>query len=400
MAILRKLKSKSNLIAFIILCLAFASLILLNNPISLSSKKPREAMYYEKLSDNKIQCQLCPRRCVVPEGGRGLCRVRENRGGTYYTLIYGAPCAVQIDPIEKKPFFHVLPSSGTFSIATAGCNLKCKFCQNWEISQVKPEETINYDMSPEDVVAMAERYGCQSIAFTYSEPTIFYEYMLEIAKLAKERDIMPVYHSNGFINPEPLRELCQYLEAANIDLKSFTNEYYEDICFGKLNPVLETLKILKEQGVWLEITNLVVPTLNDDPEEIKAMCQWIKDNLGPDVPLHFSRFYPMYKLKNLPPTPIKTLEKAREIALETGLHYVYIGNVPGHEGENTYCPDCGKLLIRRFGFSILENHINNGKCEYCGQEISGVWWKTEDTQSISKYPFAIKQSFERVLIGP
>lgn len=335
---------------------------------------PREAMFYEKFGEkNQVHCLLCPRNCVISPGQYGFCRARKNIDGKLYSLSYANPCAVHIDPIEKKPFSHYLPQTFSFSIASAGCNMRCLFCQNWNISQVKPEETYNYSLPPQLVVKMAKETECASIAYTYSEPTNFYEYMLDTAKIAKKEGIKNVYHSNGYINEEPLRELCKYLDAANIDLKGFSNEYYEKFCEANLEPVLETLKILKEEGVWLEITNLILPGQNDDPKMIKEMCLWIKKNLGTDVPLHFSRFYPMYKLQNLPPTPTKTLEEARDIALKCGLNYVYIGNVGGHPGEDTYCPKCKKKIIDRNGYKIIENNIVNGKCKYCGEKIAGIW---------------------------
>jgi len=341
--------------------------------VEVPSSHVREAMYYTTQLGNYVQCQLCPNRCVIKEGQRGICEVRENRGGKLYTLVYGNPVAVHIDPIEKKPFNHFLPATSALSLATAGCNLDCAYCQNWTISQARPEEVTSYDLPPEKVVELALEKGCESIAYTYTEPVIFYEYMLETSKLARAKGIRNVVITNGFINPEPLRELCQYVDAIRVDLKGFTEDFYHEVSQGELRPVLETLKIIQEEGVHLEIINLVVPTLNDGEEEIRQMCQWILENLGPDVPLHFTRFTPMYRLQNLPPTPVETLERAREIAIEEGLHYVYIGNVPGHPGENTYCPKCGKLLIKRMGFYVVENHIVDGKCEYCGEPIPGVW---------------------------
>ena len=329
--------------------------------------------YYQSLEDGKIQCRLCPRECIVPPGGRGFCGVRENRGGKYYSLVYGNPCAVHVDPVEKKPFFHLLPASTSFSIATAGCNFRCKFCQNWEISQVLPDDTYNYELPPDRVVELAKKAGSRSIAYTYVEPTIFYEYMLETARLAREEGILNVYHSNGFINPEPLLELCQYLDGANIDLKAFTEDFYLRMAQGRLAPVLRTLKTLKGKGIHLEITNLVIPTHNDTPETVRKMCAWIKDELGADTPIHFSRFYPLYKLRNLPPTPVTTLERNRKTAMDAGLEYVYIGNVPGHEGERTYCPRCKKLLIFRQGYSIGEVNLAKGKCKFCGKPIAGIW---------------------------
>ena len=335
--------------------------------------KAKRSPYFKSLENKKIMCTLCPRYCVVEDGKRGYCEVRENRGGIYYSLVYGNPCAVHIDPIEKKPFFHVLPSSKAFSLATAGCNFDCKFCQNWEISQARPEETFNYDMPPEKVIELAKEFGCLSIASTYVEPMIFYEYMYDIGRLAYKEDILNICHSNGFVNPGPLRALCRYLDAACIDLKAFSEGFYRDITEGRLSPVLETLKILKEEGVHTEIVNLVIPTKNDDLNMIKEMVNWIKKELGPDVPLHFTRFYPQYKLKNLPPTPVETLERAREIGLSEGLKYVYIGNVPGHPGENTYCPNCHKLIIWRLGYHIQELKLNEGRCAYCGYPIPGIW---------------------------
>ena len=325
------------------------------------------------LEGGEIQCELCPRRCRVSKGKRGFCRVRENRDGKYYSLVYGNPCAVHLDPIEKKPFFHLLPGTTSFSLATAGCNFQCKFCQNWEISQASPEDVYSYEMSPEVVVEKAKETGARSIAYTYVEPTIFFEYMVDTSLVAKKAGLLNVYHSNGFINPSPLRNLCKVLDAANIDLKGFTETFYRELCDGELSPVLETLKTLRKEKVHLEITNLVIPTKNDDLSVLKEMCLWVKKELGADTPIHFSRFYPLYKLKSLPPTPVSTLEKAREVALSTGLEYVYIGNIPGHEAENTFCPKCKKMIIQRTGYMIGEIHLKGGKCGYCGKPIPGIW---------------------------
>lgn len=333
----------------------------------------QEACFYDKLPGNEVQCRLCPWQCRIGNGELGFCRARKNIKGTLYALGYGAPCSIHIDPIEKKPFFNYYPAAEAFSLASAGCNLRCKFCQNWEISQVSPLDTDNFPLSPSDLVNQAMKEKCKIIAYTYSEPTNFYEYMLDICKLARKRGIKNVYHSNGYINPEPLKELSKYLDAANIDLKGFSEDYYQKICGAHLQPVLDSLVILKQKKVWLEITNLVIPQENDQPENIRKMCQWIIANLGPDVPIHFSRFYPTYQLKNVSPTPIKTLEMAREIALKEGLHYVYIGNVVGHPGENTYCPKCGKAVIKRVGYTILEMHLVKGACAYCGEPIAGRW---------------------------
>lgn len=334
----------------------------------------KEAMYYEKLPNNIVHCRLCPRNCIIPEGKRGFCNVRENRGGTLYTLVYAEPVTVNIDPIEKKPLFHFLPGSKAFSVATVGCNLRCKFCQNWQISQAKPGEVKSIHISPQELVLKAIETGSPVIAYTYSEPTIFYEYMLETAKIARKAGLKNVMHSAGFINPEPLKALCPYLDAANIDLKGFTQKYYEDMCLGNLDNVLESLKIIKQSGVHLEITNLVLAQLNDDPATVEKMCLWIRDNLGADTPLHFSRFWPMYKLAHLSPTPVEALERCRNIALKAGLKYVYIGNVPGNPAENTYCPKCGRPVVLRSGYTILEKNIDeHGRCKFCKQKIEGVW---------------------------
>ncbi len=333
----------------------------------------KEAMFYEKVDNNTIQCHLCPRNCILKNGMRGFCRAREPRNGKHYSLVYANPTAVHIDPIEKKPLFHFLPASTAFSIATAGCNLRCKYCQNWQISQLPPEETSNQYLPPRAVVEAAVKYKCSTIAYTYTEPSIFYEYMLDTAKIAKTSGIKNIYHSNGSLNPNPAEELAQYLDGANIDLKGFSQEFYSKISQGYLDTVLNTIKLLKKKSVQVEITNLIVPPLNDDMKSIRKMCQWIRDEVGRDTPLHFSRFSPTYKLKNLSPTPVKILEEARKIAMRERLQYVYIGNVPGHEGESTYCPRDGKMLIRRIGYKVLENNVVKGKCKFCGTEIAGVW---------------------------
>ena len=332
-----------------------------------------EAKYYKKLEHKEIECQLCPRKCRVGDRERGYCGVRENQKGGYYTLVYGLAPSFHKDPIEKKPFFHFLPGTDAFSIATAGCNLNCKFCQNWELSQARPEQTDNYELSPQTVVEYALKGNCPSIAYTYSEPTVFYEYMLDCAKLGKEKGVKSVMVSAGYIQPEPLIELCKELTAVKIDLKGFTEKYYQEICRGKLQPVLDCLKELKRIGIWHEIVYLMVPTLNDDMVDIKKMCLWILNNLGPDVPVHFTRFTPLYLLKNLPLTPVSSLEQAIKIAQGIGLKFVYIGNVPGHEGENTYCPKCKKTLIGRYGFSITQMNLQKGRCKFCGERIPGVW---------------------------
>ena len=333
----------------------------------------KEAMFYDKLPEKEIKCKLCPKECEIGDRERGWCGVRENRDGTYYTLVYGNPCTINPDPIEKKPFFHFLPGTWAYSIATAGCNLNCKFCQNWEISQSRPEDTKNYRLSPSDVAAEVKQFECKSVAYTYSEPTVYYEYMTDTAKLVRKAGIRNVVVSAGFINPEPLKLLCKNVDAIKIDLKSFRNEFYNKICSAELKPVLNTLKTIKASGVWCEIVYLVVPTLNDSDAELRDTARWIYDNMGPDVPFHLSRFSPMYQLKSLPPTKIERLNTARQMAMDIGLRYVYVGNVAGNPGENTYCPKCKKEAIRRQGYVIRQMNIVDGKCKWCGEKIPGVW---------------------------
>jgi len=335
-------------------------------------KWSKEAYHYSKIGNN-VKCYVCPNGCILENGERSVCRNKVNVNGKLYTLAYGNPCSVHIDPIEKKPLFHFLPTTTSFSIATAGCNFRCLNCQNWTISQSKPEDTTNYDMMPEKVVELALERGCASIAYTYSEPTAFYEYMYDTSKIAKGVGVKNVWVTNGYINEEALKDLCQYIDAANVDLKSFDEQIYNKLNSGMLNPILNTLKVLKNQGVWFEVTNLVVPTWTDDLDMIRDMCKWLKRNVGPDYPLHFSRFHPEYKLKHLPATPVKFLEDARQVAIEEGIKFVYIGNVPNHMAENTYCPKCEEILIERKGYTIVQNNLQNGVCKFCGEEIAGVW---------------------------
>ena len=366
-------KNKVLFVVKTVLLLMFVLVSFSNSEVS-AQRALKPALYWRKLDNKTVNCLLCPRKCIIPEGSRGYCGVRINKGGNLFTLAYNNPVAVVIDPIEKKPFFHVLPKTGALSIAVAGCNLRCLFCQNWHISQSRPDETINYDLTPEDIVALAKKYRTPSIVFTYTEPTVFYEYMLDIAKLAKKEGLFVGMHSCGYINPEPLKELLGYLDFVNVDLKAFSEEFYNQLSQGAhLQPVLTSLKTISDFGIHLEITNLIIPTRNDSPELIRAMCGWIRDNLGSHIPLHFSRFFPQYKLKNLPPTPINKLKEAYKLARESGLIYVYIGNVPGVKEESTFCPRCGKILIRRVGYSVLENNITKGKCRFCGEKIYGVW---------------------------
>jgi pyruvate formate lyase activating enzyme len=368
-------KSKLNILRLIFGLSLFCSLLAacFYLPVIFAQSPLKEALFYEKLENNTVQCHLCPRNCVIPDGRRGFCGVRENRGGTLFTLVFAKPVSIHIDPIEKKPLFHFLPSTTAFSIATAGCNLKCKFCQNWEISQFWPEDVDYVYLEPKDLVNKVLASGSPTIAYTYSEPTIFYEYMLETAKLAKASGLKNIMHSNGYINEQPLRQLAKYLDGANIDLKGFSDDYYSKFSEGTLAPVLKSLKVLKEEGVHVEITNLVLAGYNDDDATAVKMCLWLKENLGPDTPLHFSRFFPMYKLVSLNPTPVAALERLRKIAMDCGLRYVYIGNVGGHPAENTYCPKCKNLIVERRGYFVGQVNIIDGKCKFCGEEIPGVW---------------------------
>ncbi len=354
----------------IILILLVILLITLLMGIKKQSELLHKAMFYEKLKKNYVRCDLCPNNCVLKENETGTCGVRQNIGGDLYSLVYNQPVSIHIDPIEKKPLYHFYPGTNILSIATVGCNLRCNFCQNWTISQTRPDETTAYQATPEQIIEMAKEYDCQSIAFTYTEPTIFYEYMLDIAKLAKKEGLKTVLVTCGYINEKPLRELAKYIDAANIDLKGFSEEFYSTYTTGSLQPVLNTLQIAKEEGMFFEITNLVIPQANDDPVMIRAMCKWIKENIGDEYPLHFSRFFPQYKLTNRPPTPVKTLEMAYDIAREEGMKYVYIGNV-GNIGEDTYCPNCGKKIIDRSGYMIGDIYIKDGKCEFCEEDIFG-----------------------------
>jgi pyruvate formate lyase activating enzyme len=352
----------------------FASTIRASNRYEEDEFPLTEAMYYKQLPDIRVECELCPRVCKVADLERGYCGVRENRGGKYYTLVHSRVCSLNVDPIEKKPLFHYMPGTRAYSIATAGCNIECKFCQNWQISQFRPEQIDNIKLTPEEVIRFAKEKKCETIAYTYSEPVVFYEYMYDTARVGKREGVGSVMISNGYIKKEPLIELCKELSAVKIDFKAFTEKFYKETCSGELKPVLDTLLTLKEIGIWFELVVLIVPTLNDTGEEIKDMCSWINDNLGPDVPIHFSRFHPTYKIRNLPPTPVKTLEKARNIAIESGLNFAYTGNVPGHPGESTYCPDCKEVVIKRVGYTIIQYSLNGNACGNCKHPIPGVWY--------------------------
>jgi pyruvate formate lyase activating enzyme len=339
-----------------------------------TSAEPSRVLYCHTPHEScYVKCDLCPRGCVIAEGHRGECGVRENRGGVLHTTVFGNPCAVADDPIEKKPLFHFLPGSTALSIATAGCNLHCRYCQNWSISQSPPEKTENTDLPPQEVVEAARRAKAPTIAYTYSEPTVFYEYMLTTARLARDRGLRNVVISNGYINPEPLKALCRSVDAIKIDLKGVNERFYEQVCSGTLQPVMDSIQLIHEMGVHLEIVNLVVPTLNDDERELRELVRWVRDSVSPQIPLHFSRFHPMYKLNNLPSTPVDTLTWAWEMAREEGLHYAYVGNVMDHPGNHTYCPHCDYELITRMGYWVVEDRVREGKCAHCGAPVYGVW---------------------------
>jgi len=353
---------------------ALNALPALHSAADASSIEPKvEARWYEKLPYKKIRCLLCPRECLIDNLETGYCGVRTNREGVYYTLVHGNPVTFHNDPIEKKPLFHFLPGTKAFSLATVGCNVNCKFCQNWEISQVGPDQVPAYDFSPDAVVSAAKQSGSASIAYTYTEPVVFAEYVHDTAAVGRKRGLRSVMISNGYINPQPLTDLCQVLDAVKVDLKAFTQKFYTELVVGELKPVLDALQLLVKLKMWTEIVYLVIPGWNDDPGEIKEMAQWIKQDLNHFIPLHFSRFYPQYLLKNVPPTPISTLEKCHDICRREGLKYVYIGNVPNHKAEKTHCHNCNKIIVDRSGYLVESINIQSGKCAFCHTPIPGLW---------------------------
>ncbi len=330
----------------------------------------KEALHYTEKNDKSLECNLCPHNCWINDGQRGLCRVRENRGGKLYSMVYGKPCAVNVDPIEKKPLYHFLPGSRVYSIGTNGCNMRCMHCQNWDISTTGENEKYCYNTTPDNVITETADSGCGIIAYTYNEPTVNYEFVLEVSRESSRRGIKNVMVTNGYISIDPLRELFQYIDAANVDLKGFDPAFYQKICGAKLEPVLQNLAELKKMGVWIEITNLVIPGHNDKPGGILKMCDWIKSNLGTELPLHFSAFYPAHEMKDVDPTSLDTLNTAQQIARDTGFSYVYLGNagIPA----TTSCPECGKRVIDRKGHNIRNLLSKDGTCS-CGTEIPGVW---------------------------
>jgi len=343
----------------------------------------KEAMAYTKLNNNHVKCKLCPRACVIKSSKRGVCRVRENRDGTLFTLIYGLTTAESIDPVEKKPLFHFWPGSDTYSISTLSCTFFCPWCQNWEISQASPGEVYAQELSPDEIIEKTLKSGSSSISYTYNEPLLWYEFIYDVSKLAKENKIHNILVTNGYITEEALSPLISYIDAANVDIKGFTEHFYRTYCKGDLESVLLATKLMKKEGVHVEVTNLIIPGINDSLDEIRQLSIWIRDSLGRDCPLHFSRFFPRYKMINRTPTPFETLLNAKKIAEEEGLQFVYIGNVPG-EGENTYCPNCKHLLIRRMGFDVLKVDLaNRNTCPKCGFRINVVG--NADTRAFSRW---------------
>ncbi|QXE87404.1 AmmeMemoRadiSam system radical SAM enzyme [Geomonas nitrogeniifigens] len=333
----------------------------------------KEALFFEREEGNRVRCGLCRFRCRIADGARGICSVRENRGGTLYSLVYGKLCAEHVDPIEKKPLFHVMPGTRSYSIATVGCNFHCRHCQNYTISQVERDAPIaGTERTPLEVVQRARNADCLSISYTYTEPTIFFEFAYDTALLAKEAGLSNVFVTNGYISKEALSMIAPYLDAANIDLKGFSEGFYRDVVHARLSEVLDSIIEYRKQGIWVELTTLIIPGLNDSEAELQGIAEFIVTNLGIDTPWHVTQFYPTYKLTDRPRTPVETLRKAREIGRAAGLHYVYEGNVPGEGGENTWCPSCSALLIERYGFSIDTNRIRNGACPDCGTVIAGL----------------------------
>ncbi|MBS3905875.1 MAG: AmmeMemoRadiSam system radical SAM enzyme [Syntrophaceae bacterium] len=333
----------------------------------------RKAMFFKKVEGNLLQCELCFRRCLIPEGQRGFCRVRENQKGELRSLVYGRPVGLQIDPIELEPMYHMVPGHKNLCVYTASCNFRCKHCHNWSISQSAPEQIRSLKFTPKEIVEETLKQGCQSISHSINEPTIFFEMMYDVVRTAKGRGLLTLCHTNGGIARTPMIELLKFLDGVTVDLKSFNPKFYQDISEAKLEPVLETLKTIRESGKHLEIVNLIIPTLNDDLDDIRKMSRWIVKHLGRETPVHFTRFSPQYKMTHLPPTPVKTLEGAMEIAKSEGMKYVYVGNVVGHPANSTYCPKCGKKLIERTHFIMLKNHVKNGCCPSCNEKIPGIW---------------------------
>jgi len=335
--------------------------------------RPRRSPWFRELEGGSLRCLLCPKECELKPGDRGSCRVRVNRSGAGYTLAYGNPALVREGPVEQTPFYHFLPGSRTLAISTAGCPLACKFCETWAMALTEPEEIYNYDLPPARALERARAAGVASLSYAFGEPAAFYEYMADLAEQAKAAGLSNLVQTSGYLQFRPLKELASLLDGANVDLKGFDPAFYREYVGGELKPVLDSILLLREQGVHLEITNILIPPLNDNPEMIGKMCRWIKKELGPDVPLHFSRFYPLYRLSNLPPTSVPALDRARKTALEAGLRYVYVSRVAGHPGEDTVCPACGEIVIKRMGFFVDEFRLEKGRCPKCATSVPGRW---------------------------
>jgi pyruvate formate lyase activating enzyme len=334
----------------------------------------KEAKLYSSLEAGRVECLLCAHRCLIAPAKFGVCGVRENREGKLYTHVYGEAIAAHIDPIEKKPLYHFLPGTTSFSIATVGCNFRCPFCQNWQISQVGKKDKEfrgGGKLSPEDIVREAAKKRCRSISYTYTEPTIFFEYAYDTAKLARSAGLANVFVTNGYMTAEALKMIRPYLDAANVDLKAFKDETYKKVCGARLEPVLESIRLMKELNIWVEVTTLVVPGMNDGEEELRSIGRFIA-GVSPEIPWHVSRFHPDYKYTQTDATPVETLRKAYALGRQEGLEYIYIGNVWG-ESEDTFCPKCGQPLLRRSGFLVEENKVKDGKCSFCGRPIAGVF---------------------------
>ena len=376
---MRKLEIKITILVIIGIIISFLIKGIVKNNLSKNNNGPLvEAMYYSNLSQNKVQCVLCPKKCMLKDGQKGFCNTRINKGGKLYSLVYGRPANPRILSLNKMPLFLAASGYRVLLVSTAGCNMRCKFCIVWQLSQAKPEEIQSDYLTPEDIITQAIENNCNVIVYTSNEPTVFYEYMLDIAKLAREKGIINILSTSGYINPEPLRRLCKYMDGVTLGIKSFSDDFYHKYSNGELGPILESMKVISEEKVPFEVVYVVIPTLNDDMEQIKRLAIYVKSNSGEETPFYFYRYKPSYKLINLPLTPMETLLKAQKVAKEVGLKNVYIHepNIENPElDECLYCPKCNKLLVRRRGgIKILVDNIKNGRCKFCGQEIPVIWW--------------------------
>jgi len=354
-----------------------------------------ETKYWHLLNDGRIQCDLCPRECKLHEGQSGLCFVRANQNNKLVLTTYGRSSGFCIDPIEKKPLNHFLPGTPVFSFGTAGCNLACKFCQNWDISKSQEMNTLADAASPQKIATTAAKYGCRSVAYTYNDPVIFHEYAIDVARACRESNIKSVAVTAGYVNPEPRAEFYQWMDTANVDLKAFTDRFYHKITGGHLQPVTETLQYIKhETDCWLETTTLIIPGENDSEKELTQMCEWLVEHLGSDVPMHFSAFHPDFKMLSTPSAPAATLTLARDIAIKAGVHYAYVGNVHNRDGDSTWCPQCGELLIERDWYELGQWHLDaNGNCQSCGAKIAGVFEAHPGNWGAKRQPIHLTRFF-------